>query len=261
VRIVASALDDLEARVGDPSRKCNLMLRGKQEVVPSRHHQRRHRDLAEPIHDRPALEQLAAPEDERLGPGLRAPLAPDHFACQQQDAGVVVIRAAKPHQGRDHFVRRDLSVEEAPDQLHRPRAVAALGEDLWRILPRPTTVAACVEQHEVRQAVGIAQRVLEGHLAAERMAQHRPLVETQPLAQRVGVRRQVLPGHGRDGRTLRASIAAMVVEDQSEPIRAPPERQHRVVVCPRPAVHEHQRVASSDDLDEQGHISDRHRGS
>jgi hypothetical protein len=31
VRIVASALDDLEARVGDPSRKCNLMLRGNRK--------------------------------------------------------------------------------------------------------------------------------------------------------------------------------------------------------------------------------------
>ncbi len=30
------------------------------------------------------------------------------------------------------------------------------------------------------------------------------------------------------------------------------------VICPRAAMHEQQRVAVSDDLDEQGHIPDRH---
>ncbi len=252
-------LDDLEARVRDSGRKLFLMLWREQEVVPSRHHQRRHRDLAEPIHDRPAPEQVATGEDQRFRPHLRAPLAPDHFARQQQDAGVVVVRASKPHQGREHRFRRYLPVEEAPDQLHLLGAVAALGEEVSRVLPRPTTVAAGIEQHQVRQAVGIPQRVLERHVAAERVAQHGPPFETQPLAKRFGIRRQVLPGHGRDGSALRTSVAAMVVEDQGEPIRAAPERQHRPVICPRPAVHEKQRVAASDDFDEEGYVSDRHR--
>ncbi len=39
VRIVASALDDPEARVGYSSRKFKLMLWRKQEVVTSRHDQ------------------------------------------------------------------------------------------------------------------------------------------------------------------------------------------------------------------------------
>jgi hypothetical protein len=92
-----------------------------------------------------------------------------------QEAGVVVVRASKPHQGRDHFLRRDLPVEEAPGQPYLLRAVAALGEDLWRILLRPTTVAAGIEQHEMRHVVRTPQRVLEGHLAAERMAEHGPV--------------------------------------------------------------------------------------
>ncbi len=43
-----------------------------------------------------------------------------------------------------------------------------------RILLRPAAVAAGIEQHQVRQAGGMAQRVLEGHLAAERMAENWP---------------------------------------------------------------------------------------
>jgi hypothetical protein len=93
-------------------------------------------------------------------------------------------------------------------------------------------------------------------MAAERVAQHGPLVEAQLLAQRVGIRRQVLPGHRRDGSADRPSVAAMVVEDQGEPVSAAPERPHREVICPRPAMHEQQWVSASDDVDEHGHISD-----
>jgi hypothetical protein len=124
------------------------------------------------------------------------------------------------------------------------------------MLAGPATVAAGVEQHQVRQAVRIPQGVLEGHVAAEGVAEHGPLVEAQPLAQRIGVRGQVLPGHRRDRRAHRTSIAAVVVEDQGEPIRKAPERQHRPVVRAGPAVHEDQRVAVPNDLDEQGHVAD-----
>jgi hypothetical protein len=105
----------------------------------------------------------------------------------------------------------------------------------------------------------MAQGVLERHVAAEGVAQHGPLVEAQPLAQRFGVGRQVLPGHRRDGSAGGTSVAAVVVEDQGEPVRAAPERQHRRVVRARPAVHEQQRVSVSDDLDEEGNVPDRHR--
>jgi len=99
VGVVAGAFDDLEARVGYASRESELMLGREQEVVPSRDHQRRYRDLAEPVHHGPAVEELAASEDERFGSRLRAPPAPDHFACQHSDAGVVVVRTTEFHQG------------------------------------------------------------------------------------------------------------------------------------------------------------------
>src|SRR6266540_6855243 len=51
----------------------------------------------------------------------------------------------------------------------------------------------------------------------------------------------------------------MVVEDQGEPILAAPERQQRPVIKPGAAVHEHQRVAASDDFDKEGHVSNPHR--
>lgn len=49
--------------------------------------------------------------------------------------------------------------------------VAALGEEVSRVLPRPTAVAADIEQHEVGQPVGIPQRVLTRHMPAERVAE------------------------------------------------------------------------------------------
>ena len=170
----------------------------------------------------------------------------------------MVVGAAEPQQGRHHLVGRDLPVEEAQGQLDGPRAIAAPGQELRRVLLRPSVVAAGVEQHQVGQAGRVPQRVLERHVAAERVAEHGPPLEPQPPAQRLGVRRQVLPGHRRDGAAVGTPVAAVVVEDQGEPVRETPERQQRAVVCPWPAVHEHQRVAPSDDLDKQGHVSDRH---
>ena len=107
----------------------------------------------------------------------------------------------------------------------------------------------------MREAARIAKRVLERDVAAERMAQHRPVLEPEPLAQRVGVGGQVLPGHRCDGRAGRAPVAAVVVEDQGELIREPSERQHRVVIGARAAVHEQQRVAMPDHLDIEGHVA------
>lgn len=77
------------------------------------------------------------------------------------------------------------------------------------------------------------------HVPAERVAEHGPPFETQPLAQRVGVRRQV--------------------EDQGELVGASPERHQRPVIGARPAVREHQRVSVPDDVDEVGHVADRYR--
>jgi hypothetical protein len=62
--------------------------------------------FAESIHNRPVLEQLTEPKDERLGSELHAPRQ-DYFACQQQGAEVVVC-ASKLHHGWNHFVRCNL---------------------------------------------------------------------------------------------------------------------------------------------------------
>ena len=60
----------------------------------------------------------------------------------------------------------------------------------WRArqlrLPRPAGVAAGVEQHQVRQAGGVAQRVLQRHVPAKRVAEHRPPLKAQLLPQRFG---------------------------------------------------------------------------
>ena len=90
----------------------------------------------------------------------------------------------------------------------------------------------------MRQAVRVAQRVFERHVAAERVTEHGPLLEAEPLAKRVGVGGQVLPGHRGDRRPDRAAVAAVVVEDQRELIGQAPERQHRPVIGARAAVHE-----------------------
>jgi hypothetical protein len=166
--------------------------------------------LVEAVHDRPAPEQVATGEDHCLRPHPRAPSAVHHIADSQPQARVVGVRVQDAQGDWVVLPWRELAVEPAPDQLRLLGAVAALGEEVRRALPRPTAVAAGIEQYEVGQRVGIAQRVLERHVPAERVAQHRPPFESQPLAQRVGVRREVLPGHGRHGNALRPSIAAVV---------------------------------------------------
>lgn len=79
--------------MGDSGRQLVLMLGREHEVVTPRHRQRRRRDLAEAVHDLPALEQVAASEDQRLRPQFRAPLATDQIADSQPQAGVVGVRA------------------------------------------------------------------------------------------------------------------------------------------------------------------------
>ena len=98
---------------------------------------------------------------------------------------------------RNELAGRHLAVVETAGRLHRAGAVASSGQELRRVLLHPPLVAAGIEQDQVRQALRIAERILQGDIAAERMAEHRPLLEAQRLAQRVGIRGQVLPGHGR----------------------------------------------------------------
>jgi hypothetical protein len=130
--------------------------------------------------------------------------------------------------------------------LHRVRALAVL----WSQLRNPLLLLLLV-------AAGVAQRVLQRHMPAERVAQHRPPLEAKPLAQRVGVRGQVLPGHRRNGRAFRPPVAPVVVEDQGEPVGALPERPHRPVIRPGPAMHEQQGVPMAGYLNVEGHIPDR----
>jgi hypothetical protein len=60
----------------------------------------------------------------------------------------VAIHVPDPQDDRDIFTRRKLAVEPAPDQLHLLGAVAALGEQVSRVLLRPPAVAAGIEQHQ-----------------------------------------------------------------------------------------------------------------
>ena len=78
-------------------------------------------------------------------------------------------------------------MEPAPDEFRLPGPVAALGNELRRVLSEPAAVGARVEQDEVREAVGVAEGVLEGDVAAERVAEYRPALEAETRAQRIGV--------------------------------------------------------------------------
>jgi hypothetical protein len=86
---MTSALDNLRACVGYSRCKCRLMFRWKLEVVTACHNQGGHFDLAEAIHNRPALEQLTVPKDERLGSELHA--QPQDYLVGQQDGAEVVV--------------------------------------------------------------------------------------------------------------------------------------------------------------------------
>src|SRR5215468_5367482 len=118
VRAVACAVDDLEARIGEAGRQLLLTAWREHEIVIPGHHQRRDRDLAEAVHDRPGLEQVAAGEDERLRPVLRAPPALDLLMGSQPQAGAVIVRGPDPHGHGDILMARELAVEPAPDQFH-----------------------------------------------------------------------------------------------------------------------------------------------
>ena len=108
------------------------VLGREDEVVPSCRDERRHGDLAERVHDCPAVEQVAASEDQRVRPHLRAPLSADQLAGNQRQAGAGVVGAADPDQDQRHLAGRELPVEPAPDQFHLLRAVAAAGEQAGR---------------------------------------------------------------------------------------------------------------------------------
>src|SRR5215470_4536342 len=98
------------------------------------------------------------------------------------ESRAVLISVANAHEDWEILTRRKLAVEPAPDLLHLLRGEAAPGDDRGGVLSRPAAVGAGVEQHEVGQPVGIAERVLERHVPTKRMAEHRPSLETQPLA-------------------------------------------------------------------------------
>ncbi len=70
---MTGTFDNLQLRIRYSIRKDRLMFRRKQKVVASRQNQGRYLDFAQPIHNRPALEQLAVPKDggfgSHLGPG------------------------------------------------------------------------------------------------------------------------------------------------------------------------------------------------
>ena len=217
LRVVAGPLDDPEPSVRDAGGEEGLALGREEEVVVPGDDEGRHADLAEPVHHAPAPHHLPA-EDERLGPHLRPPPALEHLAGEPQEAEPVVVRRQEPNRRADEVLRGDPPVVEAASDGHRLRAEPASGEDLRRVLLRPSRVARGVEQDEARHALRIAERVLEGDVAAERMPEHGPPLEPELLPERVGVRGEVLPGHRRHRRAGRPPVAAVVVEDDGVPV-------------------------------------------
>ena len=131
-------------------------------------------------------------------------------------ADVVSVGFAQLHQVWKHLFGLDLAVQEITGQVHQFRAVAALGQHFWGIFLRPPAVAAGIDQHQMRQSVRVAQRILERDITAERMPQHRPLFVSQFLSQGVGIGSQVFPVQARELRPLGTPITAVVIEDQRE---------------------------------------------
>ena len=145
----------------------------------------------------------------------------------------------EPDRRADEVLPCDPPTVEPPSDGHRLPAEPAPGEDLGRPLLRPPRIARGVEQDEARHALRIAKRVLQGDVAAERVAEHVPLRESELLPERVGVRGEVIPGHRRHRRVGRPPVAAMVIEDEGVPVREAAEGCQRHVVEPGPAMHEH----------------------
>src|SRR6266511_1478349 len=152
------------------------MLRRKQEVVATREHQRRHLDLAEPIHvihDRPVPEQLAAGEDERLRPHLRAPLAPEQLTRYPQDARVVVVRAS-----RTRTRGRGSSRPTTPSSPLRPRSTRSFGRRTapwsWSPPGEASRAAWSDRRAGVRSRSPAAEAELHGHAVTGKSAAAAP---------------------------------------------------------------------------------------
>ncbi len=254
---MARPLDDPEARVRDACRQQRLALGREQEVVVAGQYQCGNGDLAEPIHDAPAAHHLSA-EGQCLWPGLHTPGAGKHPASRPHDAEAMVVRRHQPERGSNEVLRNDATAIEAPRDCHSLGVIAAVRQDLRRVLLRPASVPGGVEKDEARHALGVPQGIFERNVATERMAEDGPSFEAQHLAKLVGIRRQVLPRHRCDRRAGRTPVAAVVVEDEGVPVREPPEWRQRYMIEPRPAMHEQQWVPMPHDVHVQGHITDGH---
>jgi hypothetical protein len=195
---VPGTLNNLQAGIWNSGNEGSLMFRRKLEIVPAGDDQGGHADFAQPVHHRPALEQMAEAEDERLGPGSHAQRH-DEFVWYLGRAEMTVVSAGKLPSGRNHFVGRNLSIKKAFGRPHRCRIVATFRQKFRRILLHPTSIAACVQQQKVRQALRVTERKLQGDHAAKGVSQYRPAAVAQRPAQRFGIGRQVFPGHGGDG--------------------------------------------------------------
>lgn len=233
-----------------------LAVGREDEVLTAGHDQRRYGDLAETVHDRPAWEQATVGEDEHLRADPHAPRAVDHRAQAVSPAGVVGVGISDAHEDGEVLPGGELAAEPASDQLGLLRVAATLSEEI-RGLPVPAGVAGGVEQDQVRDPVGVAQRVLERHMTAEGVAENRPPLEAESRAQGVGVRGEVVERHGRDRGALRAAVAPVVVEHKGELVRTLTERLQSPMVGRGCTVHQHQRVPMTDDVHEQLGVPDR----
>ena len=89
-----------------------------------------------------------------------------------------------------------MSAEETASRLHGSGVVTPFRENFRCIVLSPARVAGGVHQYQVREALRIAECILEGYVAAKGMAEDRPPVEAQCLAQGVCIGGQVLERHG-----------------------------------------------------------------
>ena len=173
MQVVAGPVDEVETSVGDPGNEFLLSLGRVHEVIAPGDDQGRRTDLAQPVDHGPALVQVRPAKISASGASFERPL-PEHHASGGDQAHVRVVEGTETHQDPQHVLRREVAVEPAPDEFRLLGPVAALGNELRRVLSEPAAVGARVEQDEVREAVGVAEGVLEGDVAAERVAEYRP---------------------------------------------------------------------------------------
>ena len=206
--------------IRDARRDLGLVLGREEEVVATGDDQRGSPDLTEPIHDAPAREQVPTSEDERLAAEHRPPLAVYEVTRHDPEEREAPADGSRRRPKRNI---EDCALLGATCPLKKRRT----SRTILGLYPRRarSSAALCCGHHasppvssrmSCETRLGIPEGVLERDRAAEGVAEDGPPLEAEPLAERVGVGGQVLPRHRLDRRAARATVTAMVVEDEGE---------------------------------------------